>query len=162
MPLSEIDADPSWFWVPVVNLIMRCFTSISFAVLINGPTSNFFKTSKGLRQGCPLAPLLFFIVTKGLSRASLATKRSSSLKGILIGNSLQLSHLLFVDDVLLFCDGSWRDAYKLKEDFDLYCIATSMKVNMQKSSISFHEVEEDQIRMILQRFHYQKIEFEWV
>ena len=48
---------------------MSSLNLVSFAVLINGAASSFFKAGRGLRQGCPLAPLLFLIIAKGLSRA---------------------------------------------------------------------------------------------
>jgi hypothetical protein len=68
-----------------------------------------------------------------------------SLKGIRIGRSVFLSHLLFVNDILLFCDGSRRDAMKLKEILDLYCTATGKFMNLRKSTISFLGINEDGI-----------------
>jgi len=57
------------FELQVVKWIMACVTTISFAILINGPRSSFFKSGQGLRQGCPLSPLFFLLVVEGLSRA---------------------------------------------------------------------------------------------
>jgi hypothetical protein len=70
-----------------------------FSILINGSASAFFKPSRGLRQGCPLSPLLFLIIVEGLSRALIAAKRTSNLKDIIIGKMVNLTHLLFVDDI---------------------------------------------------------------
>lgn len=43
----------------IINLIMECITAPVFSVLINGHPAGFFKSSRGLRQGCPLPlPLL--------------------------------------------------------------------------------------------------------
>jgi hypothetical protein len=57
------------FEVPFIKWIMACISSVSFVVLINGATSPFFISERGLWQGCPLSPLLFLLVAKGLSRA---------------------------------------------------------------------------------------------
>jgi hypothetical protein len=46
--------------------------------------------------------------------------------GIKISNGLAITHLLFVDDILIFCDGSKRDADILKEGLTLFKLAMSM------------------------------------
>ena len=42
--------------------IAFCISTIRYSVLINGEASGFFSSSKGLRQGDPLSPLLFILV----------------------------------------------------------------------------------------------------
>eukprot|EP01018_Ginkgo_biloba_P004985 Gb_28741 [translate_table: standard] len=116
----------------------------------------FFRPGRGLRQGCPLSPLLFLLVAEGLSRALGEAKITGQLKGIKIGGSTYLTHLLFVDDILLFCEGSRRDIMKLKEILDLYCAATVMMINLNKSSISFSQVLEEDRGFMNQLFPFHQ------
>ncbi|XP_050290109.1 uncharacterized protein LOC126728303 [Quercus robur] len=63
--------------------------------------------SRGLRQGDPLSPLLFVIVTNAFSKMLDKAVRDGLMFGFRVDptrNSLQVSHLLFVDDTLVFCD----------------------------------------------------------
>ena len=48
--------------------IQFCISSVRFAVLINGTQCGFFPSSRGLRQGGSLCPLLFVLVMEALSR----------------------------------------------------------------------------------------------
>ena len=97
--------------VPIVgvNWIMGCISSANFAILVNGSPSTFFPASRGIRQGYPLSPLLFILVIEGLSLLIAEAIRAGKLKGIKISSQLFLTHLLFVDDVLLFGMGSYDD-----------------------------------------------------
>jgi hypothetical protein len=46
------------------------YTDVESAVVINGWTSTFFKPSRGVRQGCPLSPLLYVLCIEILAATS--------------------------------------------------------------------------------------------
>ena len=89
-----------------ITWVMSSLSSVSFVVLINGAASTFFKAGRGLRQGCPLAPLLFLIIVEGLSRALYCAKDDGFYCDISFGNNISLTRVLFVDDVIMVTDGS--------------------------------------------------------
>lgn len=55
----------------------------SVAVTINGEDSNFFKTSRGLRQGDPMSPILFNLVGDVLTRMLKKAADQNLIKGLL-------------------------------------------------------------------------------
>ena len=52
-----------------INLIHACISSPTFSVIINGQSFAHFKSSRGIRQGCPLSPSLFVLAVNELSLA---------------------------------------------------------------------------------------------
>lgn len=88
------------YWV---NLIMKCVSSVSFSILINGNPSPSFYPKRGLRQGDPLSPYLFILCAKVLSGLILKSQERRALHGICIARSApEISHLFFADDSILF------------------------------------------------------------
>uniref|UniRef100_A0A2N9HC19 Reverse transcriptase zinc-binding domain-containing protein n=1 Tax=Fagus sylvatica TaxID=28930 RepID=A0A2N9HC19_FAGSY len=58
-----------------------------FSVLVNGRAHGFFPTSRGLRQGDPLSPLLFIIVMEALSRMLEWAVTGGYISSFSVGNS---------------------------------------------------------------------------
>ena len=56
--------------------------SAKFSILANGSPKGFFGASNGLRQGNPLSPLLFIIVTHVLNRMLCLGKDNNLIEGI--------------------------------------------------------------------------------
>ena len=81
-------------------------------------------------------------MAEGLSRFLEVEKNSGRFKGLQISNGMYITHLLFVDDILIFCDGTKREYSILFEGLILFKKATGMLINAQKSSILFASVEE--------------------
>jgi hypothetical protein len=134
------------FGLEFSNWVMACLSSVSFSILLNSSATAFFQAKRGIRQGCPLYPLLFLLVGANLG---------GRFSGIKISNGLTITHLLFFDDILIFCDGLKRDADILSEGLILFRIATSMRINAQKSNILFSRTEDDFIQHYLDLLPFQ-------
>ena len=150
------------FSVPFITWVMSNISSISFVVLINGVASTFFRSGQGLRQGCPLAPLLFLIVVEGLSRYILTTQTSGDFQGISFGNNIILSHILSVDDIILVTDGSEQSLSTLYEVLMVFCKSSGMIINEDKSSFYFSGLEESELISTQNIFSLMLKKLRWV
>lgn len=66
-----------------VDMVMKCVTTVSFSVLINGEPKQPIVPSRGLRQGDPISPYLFFLLsTEKLTTLLQKAERNQVLKGI--------------------------------------------------------------------------------
>eukprot|EP00253_Pinus_taeda_P026822 PITA_26822 len=92
--------------------------------------------SKAFDRGCPLSPLLFLLVIEALSRLLITANREGTIRGLKISDICYLTHLLFVDDVLILLDGSVHDTTSFSHILALFSKATGMEVNAAKSSIT--------------------------
>ena len=57
-------------------------------------------------------------------------KRTGKIKGIKVTSKLSLTHLLFVDDVILFGLGSYEEWLAFKGILDIFCEASGMSINV--------------------------------
>ena len=68
----------------------------------------FFGSSRGLRQGDPLSPMLFLVMMEVFNKMMKRVERASLLRGFRAdgrrGGGVCVSHLLFVNDTIMFCD----------------------------------------------------------
>ena len=115
-----------------VNWIMGCVSSSYFFFLVNGSPSEFFLASRGIRQGCPLSPLLFILIIESLSRIIMDAQQKGLIKGFQFSHDLSITHLLFVDDVILIGIGTIGEWSSYKDALDLFCSTSGMNVSLEK------------------------------
>jgi hypothetical protein len=114
------------------SCIAHCVSSVRFSILVNGSPNGFFGSSRGLRQRDPLSPLLFVFVMEALSQMISAAVQGGLLEGFKVVNN-SISHLLFVNDTLVFCNAMSSQLRYLRSVFLLFEAASRLKVNLAKS-----------------------------
>ena len=70
---------------------------------------------------------------KWLSRAIQEQVREKNIEEIVVGRGLNITHLIFVDDVILFGSGNFSEWESFKEVMDLCCNAMGLGFSLQKS-----------------------------
>ena len=85
------------------QLVMRCVSSVTYAVCINGKPCGQIIPTQGLRQGDPLSPYLFLIYAEGLFALLHKVVQRKDLRGVeASARGLRISHLFFSNDSLIF------------------------------------------------------------
>ena len=105
----------------VRKIISQLFSTSSLAILVNGAPSDFFKPSRGLRQGDPLSPILFIILAECLGRLIEKSNQEGGLKGLKPSSKCDpFTHQQFVDDTIMGGEASVREAKVMKDILNLY------------------------------------------
>jgi hypothetical protein len=109
-----------------VNWIVQCVTTVSTSVLIDGGEIDNFFPSCGLRQGDPLSPYLFIVCQEILYKV---IERQFFLEYI-SGAKMNVSgpavtHVMFVDDLMLFTRANRKEVSVLNDCLDTYCLWSS-------------------------------------
>jgi len=117
--------------------IAHCISSVRFSVLVNGTPSGFFSSSRSLRHGDPLSPLLFVIVMEALSKLFSVTVQRGFLSGFFVGSGsngvINISHLLFADNTLVFCGANPDHLHYLRMLLLSFEAVSGLKINLDKS-----------------------------
>jgi len=88
----------------IILLIMSCINSVSFFVLINGATLCSFPPPERFKTRGPPLTCIFIICSEVLSGLISKAREDGILHGISIAtNVFPISHLLYADDIILFC-----------------------------------------------------------
>ena len=97
-----------------VSWIMNCVFTASLFILLNGSPLQPIKMEKGLRQGDPLSPYLFILVSEALVHILKKAHHMNLIQAVEIGNAkVRLKHLQFADDTPIFAPKNPHMHYQL-------------------------------------------------
>ncbi|KAL3693122.1 hypothetical protein R1sor_006773 [Riccia sorocarpa] len=114
---------------------MHTVSSGRAKIHVNGRVTKSFELGRGVRQGCPVSPLLFVISTQPLMRLLRVAKQEGSLKGVHVPRGRPLLRRLFADDsrvAIAADDTNFRNLCKVIDKFER---ASGAQLNLAKSVI---------------------------
>ncbi|GAU41436.1 hypothetical protein TSUD_98320 [Trifolium subterraneum] len=119
-----------------IRWVMMCVSSVNYSVLMNSDRVGPISPGRGLRQGDPLSPYLFILVTECLTALIHQAVGRGDLHGVRICRGApEVSHLLFADDCFLFCRANVAEMNELMRILHTYEIASGQEVNLLKSEV---------------------------
>jgi len=138
-----------------IHWIELCIGTASFSVQVNGELSGFFRSERGLRQGCSLSPYLYVICMNVLScmldKAAVEKKISYHPRC----RNMNLTHLCFADDIMVFSDGTSKSIQGTLAIFEKFAAMSWLKISLEKSTIFMAGISPNAKTSILQQFPFE-------
>lgn len=102
---------------------------------VNDIKSDFFDLSRSIRQGCPLASILFVITTDALYYLMRDCRSSNKVQGLILPNGEDLSNIQFADDTTILTKLEHDNMDTLMAKLELFCKASDNKISLSKSTL---------------------------
>ena len=112
-----------------LNIVEAIYDKPTANIILNGEKLKAFPLRSGIRQGCPLSPLLFNIVLEALPTA---IREEKEIKGIQIGKE-EIKLSLFADEMILHIEYPKDSIRKLLELISEFSKVGEYRINTQKS-----------------------------
>jgi len=126
---------------------MKCVTSVTYRIKVNGELTETIVPERGLRQGDPLSPYLFLICAEAfLCLLNAAEERGDLTRVKIFQGAPSINHLLFADDSLLLFKITDQSAGHLQDILSLYEVCSGQMINKEKSSVMFSRNTHDSVR----------------
>ena len=103
---------------------------------VNNDVGHYFRTRKGLRQGCPMSPILFNIVADPLEVLISRAKEAGHVAGIiphLVDGGVSV--LQYDNDTIIFTEHDIEMTKIMKLILSLFEQLSGLKINFHKSEL---------------------------
>lgn len=117
-----------------LDWLKACICTTNFTVGYNGMVHGYFKGKRGLRQGDPLSPYLFVIAMNILSLMLNKAAEDGKFNYHHNCDKAKLTHLCFVDDLLIFLDGSLNSVQNVLQVLHEFEERSGLAISLPKSS----------------------------
>ena len=114
----------------VLELIKDIYKKAKCAIKVKDSVTEFFDYNKGVRQGCPLSPILFNIYVNDIFKIMNENNRST----IFLNKNDPINALMFADDLILL-SGSEEGLQKQMNKLNKYCETWKLNINLKKTKI---------------------------
>nr|KYP72703.1 Transposon TX1 uncharacterized [Cajanus cajan] len=105
-------------------------------VLVNGSPTKEFQMQKRIRQGDPLAPLLFVLVAEGLTGLVREATKKNLFSGVVVGSRMvPVDVLQYADDTIFIGEANLDNVKTMKVILRCFELVSGLKVNFAKSSL---------------------------
>ena len=119
---------------------------------MNGELAGYFQSRRGLRQGCSLSPYLFVVCMNVLSRLLDEAVVNGKFGYHPKCEKLELTHLCFADDMMVFADGSQQSIKGILQVFEEFDKMSGLKISLEKSTLFLAGVSSQLQEDILSHF----------
>jgi hypothetical protein len=118
-----------------INIIKVIYDEPIANIILKGKKLKLCPLKSGMRQGCPLSPLLFNIVLEFLARA---IRQEEEIKGLEISKgNVKIS--LSADDMILYLKDPKSSTQKLLDIINSFSNVAGYKINLQKSLVFLYQ-----------------------
>lgn len=110
--------------------------------------------SRGIRQGDPLSPFLFLLISEVLGALLVKAHNSGIYEGFVVGKDrIHVPILQYADDTLLFCKFDDSMLVKLRQIVEFFEWCSGQKINWDKSALYVVHIEENKLLSTVTRLN---------
>lgn len=114
----------------LLELIINIYKKTKCAIKIGGACTEYFDYTRGVRQGCPLSPILFNLYVNDIFELMNHNNDSN----VYLNKDILINALMYADDLILLSDtpeGLQKQIDKLSN----YCDQWKLNINLKKTKI---------------------------